>query len=318
MTETLVEGGVMDGEVAIPVDHQNRLQVATDNIGGNELWNHANSVEVQYDDLLQIPTPDDTSSYTAIGHADMVETLYKHADRLMAPKDFYLDGQKYIVSKEGNRMFFVHSYRNGDTGMQLALAGRNSLDKSMTAALSVGSKVIVCDNLAMITEDGITIMRRHSGNARNYLNDQIILGMVKATESWDNMRWDRDHFVDTPVDEERGYELMGLAKALTAKDKASSKRLLSGRNEWKSVQKYWADQKHEYEGGNRTLWAWYNSFTVDMKSLKPELQLPQHASLHKVAKKVSVGHHAKRSIEGNGTDDNAERFGEVIERLTEN
>ena len=171
MTETTEITGTADFEVAPAVDHLNRLQVANGDIGSNEVWNHRGSVEVNYDDLLQIPTPADTSSYTAIGHADMVETLYKHADRLMQPRGFTLEGQRYLVGNEGSRMFFVHSYANGDTGMQLALAGRNSLDKSMTAAVAVGSKVFVCDNLAFITEDGITIMRRHSGDARNHLNE---------------------------------------------------------------------------------------------------------------------------------------------------
>ena len=309
--------GVLDYEVEaakpVEVDHLNRIQVG-DDIGNHELWNHANSVEVDYNDLRQIPTPEDTATYTAIGHADMAETLYKHADRLMAPKDFHLDGQKYLVSKNGDRMFFIHSYRNGDTGMQLALAGRNSLDKSMLAAIAVGSKVIVCDNLAMITEDGITIMRKHSGNARNHLNDQIILGMVKATDNWDDMRRDRDWMVETKLDQQTGYRLMGEAKALTANEKAASKRLLTSNKEWKATQSYWEDQKHEYEGGNRTLWAWYNSFTVDMKSLKPELQLAQHSSLHTVAMNSTM--HRAQVLNGNAEADEGHRFGQIVENLT--
>ena len=300
-------------QARVEVDHLNRIQVG-DDIGENELWNHAGSVEVTYDDLRQIPTPEDTATYTAIGHADMAETLYKHADRLMAPKDFYLAGQKYLVSKNGDRMFFIHSYRNGDTGMQLALAGRNSLDKSMLAAIAVGGKVIVCDNLAMITEDGITIMRKHSGNARNHLNDQIILGMVKATDNWDDMRRDRDFMVETKVDQRHGYRLMGEAKALTANNKSASKRLLSSNKEWSAAQSYWEDQKHEYEGGNRTLWAWYNSFTVDMKSLKPELQLAQHSSLHAVAMNSTL----HRKLGGDEEVSEGHRFGQIIEDLTTN
>ena len=298
-------------QARVEVDHLNRIQVG-DDIGENELWNHAGSVEVDYDDLRQIPTPEDTSTYTAIGHADMAETLYKHADRLMEPKDFYLAGQKYLVSKNGDRMFFIHSYRNGDTGMQLALAGRNSLDKSMLAAIAVGSRVIVCDNLAMIAEDGITIMRKHSGNARNHLNDQIILGMVKATDNWDDMRRDRDWMVETKVEQTQGYRLMGEAKALTVNNKSASKRLLTSNKEWSRAQSYWEKPGHEYEGGDRTLWAWYNSFTVDMKSLKPELQLAQHSSLHAVA----MNYTSKRTTDDKDGDEN-QRFGQILQELTQ-
>lgn len=281
----------------LEVDHQNRLLVAEDDIGDHQLWNHRNSVQITYDDLRQITPPDDTDSYTAIGHSDFAETLYKHADRLMQPKGYQLEGQKYIVSKEGDRMFFVHSYANGDSGLRLALAGRNSYDKSMTAALGIGAKVTVCDNLCMITEDGISIFRKHSGNARGYLNDQIILGMVKATDSWDDMRNDRDRMAETDLEEREGFELMGYAKAMTKGNKAKSKRLLDTPKQWNAVQSYWEAPKHDYEGGSRTLWAWYNSFTVDMKELKPDLQLAQHASIHSITKGELVHRTAKLDAE---------------------
>ena len=303
-------------EVTAPleVDANNQLLVATDDIGDNQLWNHCGSVEITYDDLRQITPPEDTATYTSIGHSDFAETLYKHADRLMAPKGYILDGQKYIVSKEGDRMFFIHSYMNGDSGMQLALAGRNSYDKSMRAALAVAAKVTVCDNLCMITEDGVSIFRKHSGNARGYLNDQIILGMVKATDSWDDMRSDRDDMVGIEMDKRRGLELMGWAKGSTRSDKSASKRLLSTPKEWNATQTYWEDKKqqmHDYEGGNRTLWSWYNSFTVDMKDLKPELQLAQHASIHSVAQ----GELVEQAVKGVVQEEGEEAFGGTVNRL---
>lgn len=288
----------------LEVDHQNRLLVADDGIGENQMWNHRGSVEITYDDLRQITPPGDTDTYTAIGHSDFAETLYKHADRLMEPKGYQLEGQKYIVSKEGDRMFFIHSYANGDSGLRLALAGRNSYDKSMTAAVGIGARVTVCDNLCMITEDGISIFRKHSGNARGYLNDQIILGMVKATDSWDDMRAERDHMVGVDLEEREGFELMGHTKAMTRNIKFS-KRLLDTPKQWNAVQDYWEAPKHDYEGGNRTLWAWYNSFTVDMKELKPELQLAQHASIHSVTKGELAQRRAKSYAEhGNEADFN--------------
>ena len=288
----------------LEVDHQNRLLVADDGIGENQMWNHRGSVEITYDDLRQITPPGDTDTYTAIGHSDFAETLYKHADRLMEPKGYQLEGQKYIVSKEGDRMFFIHSYANGDSGLRLALAGRNSYDKSMTAAVGIGARVTVCDNLCMITEDGISIFRKHSGNARGYLNDQIILGMVKATDSWDDMRAERDHMVGVDLEEREGFELMGHTKAMTRNIKFSKRRLDTPK-QWNAVQDYWEAPKHDYEGGNRTLWAWYNSFTVDMKELKPELQLAQHASIHSVTKGELAQRRAKSYAEhGNEADFN--------------
>ena len=76
---------------------------------------------------------------------------------------------------------------------------------------------------------------------------------------------------------------MGLLKSHTRREKESSKRILTSEKEWKAIEDYWVDPQHEYEGGNRTLWAWYNSFTFQFRDLKPHEQLQRHASLHRFA-----------------------------------
>ena len=286
MTEAIAEPQTiyepeLGDEIVIPTDEQGRLKVAGKDIGNSVMMSHAGGVECAYDDLGQIPLPEKTDSYTPVGHVDFVESLYKHADSIMAPKGFALEGQRYVTSHEGARMFFVHSYRNGDTEMALALAGRNSYDKSMRCALALGARVFNCDNTAINGE--VTIHHRHTGNVTEYLNDQIILKMHRASDTWDDMRASRDNMVGKELTEDDGYALMGMLRAHTGKDKSSARRILTTDREWKSVQKYWEDPLHEYEGGNRTLWSWYNSFTFDFKSLKPQDQLPKHASLHQFA-----------------------------------
>ena len=272
---------VYDPDTMSEIVDTNRLQVAGTDIGNSTMIAHAGGVETSYDDLGQIPLPDKTNSYTPVGHSDFVETLYKHADQILAPRGFSLDGQRYVTSHEGARMFFVHSYRNGDSEMALALAGRNSYDKSMRCALALGARVFVCDNTCINGE--VTIHHRHTGNVTEYLNDQIILKMHRATDTWDDMRSSRDNMVGKELSEDDGYALMGLLKAHTCRDKQAARRILTTDKEWKSVQSYWEEPQHEYEGGNRTLWAWYNSFTFDFKSLKPQDQLPKHSSLHQFA-----------------------------------
>lgn len=266
-------------------DASGRIQVghAGRDIGDSTMIAHCGGKEVEYADLQQIPVPSDTSSYTAIAHTDFVHSMYKHADQLLKPKGFTLDGERYVVDKDGARLFFIHHYRNGDTQMNLAMGCRNSYDKSMKAAVAFGARVFVCDNLAISGD--INIFRRHTGNAISYLNEQIILNMYRASDAWDDMRHDRDTFVDYELSEDDGYALMGLAKAHTVKEDPS-RRLLSTDKDWNAVRKYWAKPKHDYEGGNRTLWAWYNSFTFDFRSLKPKDQLPKHASLHQFAKGI--------------------------------
>ena len=55
-------------------------------------------------------------------------------------------------------------------------------------------------------------------------------------------------------------------------------------------------------------------FTVDMKSLKPELQLAQHSSLHAVAMNSTL----HRKLGGDEEVNEGHRFGQIIEDLTTN
>lgn len=237
--------------------------------------------EVTFSDLSQIAVPEDTSSYTAVPHQDFVMSMYKHADNLLAPKGFKFEGERYVTDGDGQRLFFVHHYKNGDSGMNMAMGCRNSYDKSMKAGIAFGSRVFVCDNM-VITGD-INIMRSHRGNAIEYLNEQIVLSMYKASDSWDDTRRDRDAMASYAMDEDDGFALMGLLKSHTRREKESSKRILTSEKEWKAIEDYWVEPQHEYEGGNRTLWAWYNSFTFQFRDLKPHEQLQRHASLHRFA-----------------------------------
>ena len=253
---------------------------AGDDIGNNILM--GNGVDVSFDDLKQVPIPEDTATYTAVPHEDFVHSMYKHADRILSPKGFKLEGERYRTDKNGDRLFFVHHYRNGDSEMNLGMACRNSYDKSMKAGVGIGAHVMNCSNGVMNTEG--SVVHSHRGNVLKYLNDNIILNMYNADDTWDTLRRDRDEFAEYDIDSDDGYALMGIAKAVTSSEHSAPRRLLSTDKEWKSIQKYWDNPEHEYSGGNRTLWAWYNSFTFVFKDIKTNEQMPRHASLHQFCK----------------------------------
>ena len=84
----------LQAEVVIHTDEQGRLKVAGSDIGDSTMMSGAGGIEASFEDLGQIPLPEKTTSYTPVGHSDFVETLYKHADSIMAPKGFHLDGQR--------------------------------------------------------------------------------------------------------------------------------------------------------------------------------------------------------------------------------
>jgi hypothetical protein len=257
------------------------------NIGTSTMMAHAGGRVVTYQDVCDVPIPEDTDTYTSISHEAYVRGCYDHGQRLLEPKGFKLSGQRFVLANNGNRMFFVQSYLNGDSELRLALAGRNSYDKSLSAALAFGAVVFNCDNTC-IRGDSITVFRRHSGDAIRKLEDQVILAMYRAHSSWDAMRDERDTWASIPLSVEGGYGLMGKCKAMTAHSDTKAERLLDSPSEWDEVVEYWEDPKHDYAGGNHTLWAWYNSFTFGWRDLNPTVTLQRHAALHRFCQKVAT------------------------------
>lgn len=271
-------------QVREQIEAENGLATAGRDIGSSQLYSGAGTVECAFEDLRQVPVPAKDDTYTPVGHADMVENLYATAEEVMAPKGYRLEGQRYLLSHSGERMFFVHRYSSDDSEMGLALAGRNSYDKYMKLAFALGAQVFNCDNLCL--NGDLAVSRRHTGDVSGFVKEQMILQMFRASLSWRDMVASRDAMARIPLFEEEGYELMGVARTRTIDAKAPARRLLATAKEWKSVARYWKAPQHDYTGGARTLWAWYNSLTQAYRDLKPADQLPRHASLHRFATEV--------------------------------
>jgi|ETNvirnome_2_130_1030620.scaffolds.fasta_scaffold04299_6 hypothetical protein len=249
--------------------------------------------DVSYGELAEIAVPEETASYKPVPYPELVHNLYKMSNEVLTPKGFSLAGERYRCTHEGNRLFFVHSYQNGDTEAKLAIAGRASYDKSMLIALSFGLEIGLCTNLCMWGD--ITVMHKATGNVVQHLQDQTILQMHKATSGWDDMRTDRDDMREIDFDVDEGYALMGRIKAHSAKSKSAAARQLVTTKEWKEVQGEWENPTHDH--GGRNLWTWYQAFTFRFKDLSPAHQLPRHESLHAFAGNVLHNHRIAGQIE---------------------
>src|SRR2546428_3758251 len=110
----------------------------------SQLIAHCGSRKLTREELTAIPTPEGTSTHRPVPHHEivggLVETLgFRHIGVVR---------DEYAVSQDGMKMFGVLDLETTFDGCRFSIGLRNSNDKSMRLALTVGYRVLVCDNMA--------------------------------------------------------------------------------------------------------------------------------------------------------------------------
>src|SRR5439155_23371502 len=97
-------------------------------------------------ELALIPAPEPTPTHQPIPHYRIVEALLE----TLGFRHIQVTREEYAVSPDGMKMFGVLDLEQGITGVNLSIGVRNANDKSMRLAMTVGYRVIVCDNMAFL------------------------------------------------------------------------------------------------------------------------------------------------------------------------
>jgi len=127
-----------------------------------------NGKRVSFEDLKKVPCPKATKSWTPISHHNFADDVKKMAES----HNLVLGTEEYSFAKENNQCFGtieVTNYKNSDNSIQFIMGIRNSTDKSLSAGVCFGTKVIVCSNLAFIAysddinrDNSFVVKRRHT------------------------------------------------------------------------------------------------------------------------------------------------------------
>ena len=83
---------------------------------------HCGTIPATLDELKAIPTPEKTDTYSPLGHYDFIYNAHKLGDEVLSDKGFTLSSERYQVSKDGGKLFFIHSYKNGTNGIEMCAA----------------------------------------------------------------------------------------------------------------------------------------------------------------------------------------------------
>ena len=109
---------------------------------------HVDTKRVPVEIVMDVPTPDRTRTWGAIGHGELIDTLKYAVDKA----DLIIRREEYSLSKEGGKMFGVFTLESLTADRARMLGFRNSIDKSLAVGLTAGSRVTVCDNMVFSGE----------------------------------------------------------------------------------------------------------------------------------------------------------------------
>ena len=230
-----------------------------------EMIVHRGGELVTREQLDLIKLPEATESYTPVSHYHLADKLVNISTDIL--RDYALVGENYAVARQGNQMYAALKFQKEASDMALSIAFRNSYDRSMSLGIAVGASVFVCDNLAL--QGDIVIMRKHTKNVWNELEDLAITTLYKSQRRFDQIVADAEAMKQFPVADAEAFKLMGLLYGL---DIVSPRQLTVVKEEW-------LNPRHD-AFRERSLWSFYNACTESLKTCPPVSVMEKHIQLH--------------------------------------
>lgn len=216
---------------------------------------HAGAKKIGRQDLLALPTPDQTETHKPIAHSRIVQTIIE----ALAYRKINVVRDEYGISNDGMRMFGFLELDIERSGIRLGIACRNANDKAFALGLVAGYRTFCCDNLAFRGEF-MAVTRRHSKALETELTDILALGVDKVQRQFEPMMvqvdaWQRHTLPDTTarhhIYQAFVYDAVDCPKHLMRE---------VDRN-------YFAPAHEEFKP--RTLYSLHNAFTSAFQKLDP-------------------------------------------------
>jgi Domain of unknown function (DUF932) len=214
---------------------------------------HIDTEYVTREQLALVPVPRGTDTHKPVPHHEIVDALIE----TLGFRNIGVHAQQYSVSKDGNKFFGVMELESGFTGARFALGLRNSHNKTLALALTVGFRVFCCDNLAF-HGDYTPLMKKHTRNMN--LLENLSVGI-------DAMQRNFKPLVEA-VDRWRDTQLSDVSAKMFIYEAFIEGALEVPRHLAREVHKYYFEPPHE-EFQPRTFWSLQNSFTGAFKQLDP-------------------------------------------------
>lgn len=230
-----------------------------------QLCLHRGGQAVQFSDLQTVPTPQRTASWVPIPHAVLAEQVIA----TLNDAGLTVVGAQHALSKDGARYFGLLQVKTDTDAPDFAamIGVRNSHDQSYPAGLALGSRVLVCDNLAFSAE--VVLNRKHTAQIARDLPGLVYRAVAKLAEG----RGEQDRRIEaykrTTLDTRDAHDL--LVRAVDARA-LPARWLMDALAEWRTP------RHAEFEAGGKTGWRLFNAVTEALKGSSDLHALPGRTS----------------------------------------
>jgi hypothetical protein len=228
------------------------------------LMAHVDTQRITREQLALVPTPPGTATHRPIPHHEIVDALVE----TLGFRHIGLNKMEFAVSEDGNKCFGLIEMEHGFTGAWFALGLRNSHDKTMRLALTVGYRVFVCDNMAF-HGDFQPVLAKHT---KNFNLNRALSGGI------DDMQRNFKPMVEA-VERWKDSQLSDVAAKMVIYRAFVEAELEVPRHLDRKVHEMYFDPQHD-EFRPRTMWSLSNAFTSAFKELDP---IPQYKATGKLA-----------------------------------
>jgi hypothetical protein len=214
---------------------------------------HAGATKIGRQDLLALPTPDQTDTHKPIAHSRIIQGIIE----ALAYRKIEVVRDEYGVSADGMRMFGFLELDIERTGLRLGIACRNANDKAFALGLVAGYRTFICDNLAF-RGDFMAVTRRHSKALETELQDILALGVDKVQRQFEPMLLQVDTWKNHSLADSQAKEL--IYDAFVRERVDAPKHLM------RDVDSFYFDPKYD-DFKPRTVYSLQNAFTSAFQKL---------------------------------------------------
>ena len=244
----------------------------------SQLLAHCGTSKITREELKVIPTPAGSATHQPLPHYEIVGALVE----TLSFRQISVVREEYAVSGDGMKMFGVLDLETTFDGCRFSVGVRNSNDKSMRLALTVGYRVLVCDNMAF-HGDFTPVLAKHTKNVS--LVDILAVGVDRMQRNFEPMRKQVEAWKGTRLPDETAK--LVIYRAFVEDELDVPKHLARRVHE-----QYFNPQVPEF--APRTLWSLSNAFTGAFKDLDP---IPQFKATARLASFLEVATAGKSPVE---------------------
>ena len=217
---------------------------------------HCGAGAVQREQVIAVPTPASTATWTPIPHIDLVQEV----EQTLKTNGLVIGTQAHGLSHDQARYFGLMEIQRSESDQDYCwvLGLRNSHDKTFPAGIAAGMTVFVCDNLSFSGE--VKLARKHTRFITRDLPRLVQSAVGKLMERWHHQDQRLSAYKLTELFDRAAHDLVIRACDVGV----CPNRLIP------TVLHEWRKPRHE-QFGARNVWSLFNSFTEALKGNLIEL-----------------------------------------------